>query len=444
VGSEPAIVTSPGVGEPRQPPVLARGAVRGPQGLLALQRTAGNRAVSQLISRHGARGVQRSFIDERLAELAKGGIVDERTRAAVKSAPNPAAAARLEQARLEREERELAEAFRGSVFYYGTTERRGILWTFLEQLVSRKTSGKSRLDYYWPGERIKAFLRAGGRDAPQAQFMDFYYGQAGTDLQEMRNPVIGKYIHEKMRYLGPYDQHRSGRDTYMERWSTGADAGREGWEFKKTPEGKIDESRVLFRHPVTKEALSGTMEISRLIRNGVFRWGGTIVFEGKYVFNSGNFIPGEYQGDTNKEAVALYPFLARYPGRSRVPFGKGELVFHWGGKETVPTQWLFRQNWSPFGSLSYAEAKNHPDPKKRIPENSIFWKFPDGTPTPAQRWQMAAGAVVPTKLAEGRKKTLQSDMAHFAQSRWNPAADVNPKTPPSQRIRDAAKRAGRP
>ena len=234
--------------------------------------------------------------------------------------------------------------------------------------------------------------------------MDMYYGQAGTTLHELRNPAIGKYVHEGMKYEGAYDQHTSGRDAYMATHSSGAQSGVEGWQWPKNEQGVNDRSAALFHHPETGEALTGTMEISRLIRDGIQRYGGTLVFEGKYVFQAGNFVPGARQGDTNKEAVALFPHFTKQPGQSSVPFGAGRLVFHWGGKETVPTQWLFRSNWTPFGGIS-AEAA-----EQTIPKDSVFWNFPAGEPSAAERVRLVgkeAGkeALKPPPVAPGGPKT---------------------------------------
>jgi hypothetical protein len=338
--------------------------------LLALQRAVGNKALARTLGEQARVPTLR----ERMAKLAGSGLVDEAAAAA------------------EREEKELANAFRGSVFYYGTTGGESVLKQFLDTLTQRKKSGKAPIEYYFPGERAKAYI--GGRDAaeaespegrpvaPEALMMDMYYGQAGTTLHELRNPAIGKYVHQGMKYEGAYDQHTSGRDAYMSTYSTGAQSGVEGWQWPKTRQGVNDRSAALFHHPETGEALTGTMEISRLIRDGIQRYGGTLVFEGKYVYQAGNFVPGARQGDTNKEAVALFPHLAKQPGQSSVPFGAGRLVFHWGGKETVPTQWLFRSNWTPSGGISADAAE------QTIPKDSVFWKFPAGAPSAAERLRL--------------------------------------------------------
>ena len=88
--------------------------------------------------------------------------------------------------------------------------------------------------------------------------MDMSYGQAGTTLHELRNPAIGKYVHQGMKYAGAYDQHTSGRDAYMATYSTGAQSGVEGWQWPKSKDGANDRSAALFHHPETGEACSGS------------------------------------------------------------------------------------------------------------------------------------------------------------------------------------------
>jgi hypothetical protein len=209
-----------------------------------------------------------------------------------------------------------------------------------------------------------------------------YYGGEHHNLGQLRNPQIGKYVHEKMNYKGDYDHTKSGRDAYMDTHSVGEFAGLEGWQYPQLPKGSPrnadtttnDYSKALFTNPETKEPLSGTMEISRYIREGIKKYGGTLIFENRNVFNEGSFLSGVRQGDTNKEAVELLPLLAGSPGRSRVPFGAGTLVFQYEGKEIVPTQWLFRQVWAWGKPPLSAEAA-----KTVIPLDSHFWKFPPGT-----------------------------------------------------------------
>src|SRR4051794_35452930 len=83
-------------------------------GLLALQRAAGNQAVARMLESPGPQGLT---LRERMAQLAGRGMADPRLAAA---------------AAAQREEKELAAAFRGSVFYYGTVGGESLLKQFME------------------------------------------------------------------------------------------------------------------------------------------------------------------------------------------------------------------------------------------------------------------------------------------------------------------------
>jgi hypothetical protein len=371
-----------------------------------LQSRVGNRAAARIL-RAPAKGPTGMGIKERMASLAGGGMQDPKAQAA-KAQLDAAAQAK---AQAEKEEKLTADAFRSSTFYYGTTGGTSVLKSFIDTLTARsKKPDAGKLQYYWPGERAKQYIadrtgQSGSAATPaspktpnapampatpkvepragsgeQAQMMDMYYGQEGQQLHELRNPQIGKYVHEKMGYAGAYDQHKHGRDSYMENYSKGENAGLEGWAFPQLPKGQKshdqtsnDYSKALFQHPDTGEALSGTMEISRYIRDGIFKYGGKLIFENKNVYNEGSFLTGVRQGDTNKEAVALFPYFAKSPKQSKVAFGKGTLIFHFGGSETVPTQVLFRQLWA-FGKPPLSAE----DAKTVIPADNLFWKFPRG------------------------------------------------------------------
>jgi hypothetical protein len=348
-------------------------------------------------------------LKQRMASLAQNGMKEDPAAAKAK--------AEVEQERL------TAEAFRSSTFYYGTTGGTSVLKMFLDTLTAKLTAklqanlaAQGKKDdwasvYYWPGERANQYLAdrdgrsafaatpgaqktastraypaspkvdaVAGRGEP-VQMMDMFYGGEHHNLGQLRNPQIGKYVHEKMGYKGDYDQAKSGRDAYMDTYSVGQFAGLEGWQYPQLPKGSPankdttmnDYSKALFTNPETKEPLSGTMEISRYIRDGIKKYGGTLIFENKNVYNEGSFLTGVRQGDTNKEAVELLPVLAGSPGKSRVPFGAGTLVFQYEGKETVPTQWLFRQFWAFRQPPLSAEAAN-----TVIPATSHFWAFPRG------------------------------------------------------------------
>jgi hypothetical protein len=320
--------------------------------LLGLQAIAGNEVVNRLLMEGSIPAVQRNGSPKLKKPHPPAG-------------PSPKEVAEREQ------EEALAAAFRSSTFYYGTTGgatflQKGATKALPERLKRARERIRERQPgadqgepatstVYWPGERFKNFHGQRGEGAEAAQMMDMYYGQAGTSMHEMRNPAIGKHVHEKMGYKGAYHQAKPGREAYMETYSTGALAGVEGWDSKARLFGG--------------GTLTGTMEISRHIRDGIEKYGGTLVFEGKYVTNEGNFVPGAYQGDTNKEAIALFPLFAAQPGASRVPFGEGTLVFNWGGAEQSPEQALFIQNWLYARAFHYGQLGG-------VPGASLFWKFP--------------------------------------------------------------------
>ena len=311
------------------------------------------------------------------------------------------------------DEEELAKAFRETTFYYGTVGGAETLKSVIKVFQDRaKAKAKARGEefnkpYYWPGARAKPFLEhmggassaedtgwtgdrahkgPAGENDTSSQMMDLYYGEDNTTVHELRNPVIGKHVHEQMKYTGDYDHSKSGRDAYRETYGDGSDTA-EGWKWPNQKWGAEGEASALWKHPETGAALTGTMEISRIIRDGVAKYGGKLVFDGKHVIHKSNFVDGTYQGDTNKEARALFPMFAAHPGESEVPFGNsgGKLIFHWGGKETIPTQALFRSHWdllvSKRDSRSGEDVAGPQTAAKvadQVPPESIFWLFPEG------------------------------------------------------------------
>lgn len=81
---------------------------------------------------------------------------------------------------------------------------------------------------------------------------------------------------------------------------------------------------------------------------------------------------GQATSATAPAPVTLSPYQASAQRlQSRV--GNRAAVRILGGKETVPTQVLFRQLWA-FGKPPLSEE----DAKTVIPPDSLFWKFPRG------------------------------------------------------------------
>src|SRR5262249_6118085 len=69
-----------------------------------------------------------------------------------------------------------------------------------------------------------------------------------------------------------------------------------------------------------------------------------LIFEGREVYYSQVFDRNAPRvGDTDLEARELFPYFS--PGVSSVTYGKGILIFHWGGKQTIPTKLHFVTNW---------------------------------------------------------------------------------------------------
>lgn len=254
----------------------------------------------------------------------------------------------------------LANAFRNSIFVYGTTGGSFVApaidqWR-ASMLLNRKTHNQKvqsgslagelvsedlrKLNIYDPGPRTKIAL--------DNQMMDCYYGQEGTSIHLRRNRTIGEYVHYAMCFSGFYDQRVSGRDAYLNSFGKHPDGKGgfiEGWaSWPKLPNGFREFDEFYYPDPDTPgKGYSATKEMSRIIRMGIYELGGTLIFEGTNVPYQGVFVKGARVSDTSLEAENLFKFFT--PGKSRINFGKGELVFHWHGKETVPSLALFHSNW---------------------------------------------------------------------------------------------------
>jgi len=230
----------------------------------------------------------------------------------------------------------LALAFRKSKFVYGTQGSGSKIVKGLRNWAA-KVNGSTRpgvtqqlrtrmkaLNLFDPGRRAEVYLSG------DYQMMDLYYGQAGTNLHEKRNPEIAAFVHYAMGYKGEFSMKQSGRDEYLRTFNTKA----EGWNANDPNYPKA----------AMYDGLTATKEISRIIRWGIQKFGGSLIFEGKELYYNQVFLIAPARiGDTDEEARALFTYFQ--PGVSSVPFGKGRLVFHWNGKETVPTKLHFLSNW---------------------------------------------------------------------------------------------------
>ena len=266
---------------------------------------------------------------------------------------------------------------------------------------------------YLPGNRVEGYLDNkplegdANPDGTRTDMMDNYYGGTG-DLASKRSDPIAEFVHNSMGYHGTYEEakaaEKSGRDSYKEKFP-----GKEGWDptgalfAAKKPElaavnSNEDQSNEVVEsdedlsyrptwggNPINP-GITGTMEISRHIREGVKTLGGTIVFEGGGVTWNGSFVASEKAGDTNIEAIYMMPYLA---GKETavVPFGAGKICFQFHGKDIKPTRKLFRDNWF-FGQKPQDQVVEDRANKKIIvkqagkPEvenipNALYWQFPE-------------------------------------------------------------------
>ena len=281
----------------------------------------------------------------------------------------------------------LENAFINSTFVYGTTGG-AFMGSAIERwraymLRNRKAHNKAvqsgssggglvsedmrKLNFYDPGPRTKVAL--------DNQMMDLYYGQEGTSIHLSRNRTIGEYVHYAMSFFGFYDHRISGRDAYLNSFGKHPDQKGgfiEGWaSWPRPPNGFTEFEGFYYPDPDNSgKGISATKEMSRIIRTGIYELGGTLIFEGTNVTYQSVFVIGAYVSDTSLEAENLFKFFT--PGKSRVKFGNGELVFHWHGKETIPSLALFHSNWyffsPPDGKPLFHKMQN----QRRADSNEVL------------------------------------------------------------------------
>jgi hypothetical protein len=209
-----------------------------------------------------------------------------------------------------------------------------------------------------PGTRVEQYVHKG------YQMMDMYYGPSLNAEQEatvhpeggskyglhsLRDQHIAAFVHHAMGFKGPFLMQYSGRKAYMDTFNKTLI---EGWA-SDTPG----------RYPIgNNKTITATQEMSALIRWGIHKYGGTLVFEGKQVFYHQVFCfeptteGSRGAGDTELEAIDLFPSFT--PNISSAQYGRGRVIFHWGGRETVPTKCHFLSNWQ--GALKTAAATAAP------------------------------------------------------------------------------------
>ena len=253
-------------------------------------------------------------------------------------------------------ELKIKSAFHKLSFIYGTqgagsaAVRAASLWRSKCQTMNDKNGAKRKVvleafNLFEPGTRVAQYLNHG------YQMMDMYYGPSLTTDQEksqkyglhgLRDPLIAEFIHIAMGFKGRFQMDLSGRKQYQDTF--GAD--KEGWAWD-APKYKTDTGEI-----------TPTQEMSALIRWGIKKYGGELIFEGKQVFYHQVFAINPQEdsrnsraaGDTELEAIDLFPY---FKGGSRARYGKGTVIFHWGGREVVPTKCHFLSNWQ--GALMTAE-----------------------------------------------------------------------------------------
>jgi hypothetical protein len=240
----------------------------------------------------------------------------------------------------------VASAFKQSTFVYGTQGGGSFIVRGLKNWAARPRRPHAGADAQAGPERIRRLVerelnlydpgrRAALYISGAHQMMDLYYGQKGTDLHTRRVPAIAEFMHYAMGFHGEFSMKQSGREAYLERFKTTV----EGWDNNSPSRQAYD-------------GLTATKEMSRIIRWGIHRFGGRIIFEGRDVYYSQVFKPFPPRlGDTDVEARELFQYFT--PGRSTVPFGKGTITFHWSGREVIPTRLHFITNWT------WADGKTH-------------------------------------------------------------------------------------
>jgi hypothetical protein len=268
-----------------------------------------------------------------------------------------------------------SEAFSQTTFYYGTTGEQSKIpiWNIIlgkVKKIKEKRLG-DKAGAYVAGERNMAFLNKVGGEGDH-QMMDMYYGgQEFEAWQMMRNPVIGEYIHKMMGYAGEYDQSESPDTTFRKNFPLGGDEKQwqnRGWSENSKPSN----NKMMKGTPKGwEDDMSGTMEISRLIRDGVMKWGGKIVMEHKNVVWDNIFGSRGRFGDTDKEIESFMEVFLKQKSAT-CNWGKGKLIYTYGGTPEAITKSRVRNDFW-FGGPN----KDHPevtvDNEKQFIKNRLDW-----------------------------------------------------------------------
>lgn len=227
-------------------------------------------------------------------------------------------------------------------------------------------------DMYDPGPRANELAIQG------CQMMDMFYGvpdNHNNHLWRRRNPVIAEFIHYAMEFHQPRTWVERGHGRWQRPAEIPFDANKPGWQAFKEAFPTAREPG--YRHqPATTSAYgqSATKEMSKIIRECVKEFGGTIIFDIKGVFGH-NFLGPQatrHLGDTDLELEEIFNTVRGRVTNPVIPFGNGSVHFQWGGRSVVPTRahFLMNWNWNPrFGGKTMNTMFN----RKGEPGSNMFW-----------------------------------------------------------------------
>lgn len=238
-------------------------------------------------------------------------------------------------------------AFRAKPFSYGTQGKGGgglRLGAIMADSINQQPAN------FPPGSRGYAF-QTGNRQfvqrARNAQMMDMYYGDGG-DVGRRADPDILQFVlyAAKLKVIpGRQNEWPWGTNTL----ANVIEHPHNRFAALGVPQAwQVDpRTTAVYGHdPYNHSPMTGTKELSRIIRWCVGEFGGTILFEGSEVYYNQVFCNGPRFGDTELEAVDLFQHFQ--PGSRRAFFGRnrrGAVEFQWLGRDTVPSKLLFLASW---------------------------------------------------------------------------------------------------
>ena len=328
----------------------------------------------------------------------------ERALAAMTGAFNPTPIQNQQQDRTEANRAALRQVFGNTTFIYGTTGPNYIkgqncqagggscgvakaVFRFKANVIRKRAVRRNGNNNLPPAveARTQALLRDAADDMYDAgprmvrlaehgyQMMDMYYGKPNNNnnhLWRRRNNCIAEFLHYAM------DFHHAHAATGRRHW-TNPRHGR--WD---TPELAFDPNMPGWRafqlafpganqpgyydQPSTTGAYgqSATKEMSKIIRECIKLYGGTLIFEVKGVFGHNLFGPEttRHLTDTDVELDDVLRSVGRLTDQPRVPFGQGTVEFQWGGRPQAPTRAHFLINWNFSGTAINTNANRVGEP----------------------------------------------------------------------------------